>query len=43
MAAAQSMADTAATASQADPAKLQDVMGMFSGYGSPTPVETGAL
>lgn len=36
MAAAQSMADTAATASQADPAKLQDVMGMFSGYGTPS-------
>jgi len=43
LAAAQSMADTAATASQVDPARIQDVMGMFSGYGSPTPVEAGAL
>ena len=42
MAAAQSMADTAATASQVDPAKLQDVMGMFSGYGTPS-TEVGAM
>lgn len=42
MAAAQQMADTAATASQADPAKLQDVMGMFSGYGTPS-TEVGAI
>lgn len=42
LAAAQSMADTAATASQVDPAKLQDVMGMFSGYGTPS-TEVGAM
>ena len=36
MAAAQSMADTAATASQVDPNRIQDVMGMFSGYGTPS-------
>jgi hypothetical protein len=41
MAAAQSIADTAATASQVDPARIQDVMGLFSGYSSPTPVEAG--
>ena len=43
LAAAQQVADTAATASQVDPARMQDVMGMFSGYNSPTPVEAGAL
>ena len=43
LAAAQSMADTAATASQVDPARIQDVMGMFSGYGSPSPIEAGAM
>jgi Bacteriophage head to tail connecting protein len=36
MQAADAMANTAATASQVDPAKLQDVMGMFSGYGTPS-------
>jgi hypothetical protein len=35
MAAADQMANTAATASTIDPAKMQDVMGMFSGYGTP--------
>lgn len=39
--AADAMANTAATASKVDPAKLQDVMGMFSGYGTPT-TEVGA-
>lgn len=43
MAAAQQMADTAASASQIDAARVQDAIGMFSGYGSPTPVEAGAL
>lgn len=42
MAAAQSMADTAATASQVDPNRIQDVMGMFSGYGTPS-TEVGAV
>lgn len=42
MAAAQSMADTAATASQVDPSRIQDVMGMFSGYGTPS-TEVGAV
>jgi hypothetical protein len=42
LAGAQQAAETAATASKADPARLQDVMGMFSGYGSPSPVEVGA-
>jgi len=41
MQAAEQMANTAATASQVDPAKLQDVMGMFSGYGTPS-TEVGA-
>jgi hypothetical protein len=43
LAAAQQAADTAATASQIDPARIQDVMGLFSGYNSPTSVEVGAL
>lgn len=42
LAAAQQMADTAATASEVDPARMQDVMGMFSGYGTPS-TEVGAL
>ncbi|CAB4161356.1 Head-to-tail connector protein, podovirus-type [uncultured Caudovirales phage] len=43
IAAAQQVAETAATASQIDPARMQDVMGMFSGYGSPTATEVGTL
>lgn len=43
MMAAQQMAETAATASTIDPNKVNDVMGMYSGYGSPSPVEAGAL
>lgn len=43
LAAAQQVADTAATASTIDPNRIQDVMGMFSGYGSPTATEVGAL
>jgi len=35
MAEAQQMAETASTVSTVDPAKMQDVMGMFSGYGTP--------
>lgn len=42
LAAAQQMAETGAAASQIDPMRMQDVMGMFSGYGSPTAVEVGA-
>jgi hypothetical protein len=41
LAAAQQAADTGAAMSQIDPARIQDVMGMFSGYGSPTPTEIG--
>lgn len=40
---AQQAAETAATASQIDTQGVQDVMGMFSGYSSPTPVEAGLL
>lgn len=36
-------ATTAKTASEIDPAKMQDVMGMFTGYGSPSPTEVGAM
>jgi len=43
LAAAQQAADTGAAASQIDPNRVQDVMGMFSGYGSPTAVEAGVL
>lgn len=41
-AAAQPMADAAAKASTIDTENLQDVMGMFSGYTSPTPTEVAA-
>jgi hypothetical protein len=39
---AEQAAKAGASASQIDPNKLQDVMGMFQGYGSPPPVEAAA-
>jgi len=39
---AEQAAKAGATASQIDPNALQDVMGMFQGYGNPTAVEVGA-
>ncbi len=42
-AAAPVAADTAKTASEIDSAGLRDVMGMFSGYGSPTSTEVETL
>ena len=41
-ASAEQMAKAGASASQIDPNQLQDVMGMFQGYGNPTAVEVGA-
>lgn len=38
---AEQAAKAGATASQIDPNQLQDVMGMFQGYGSPTATEVG--
>lgn len=40
-ASAEQLAKAGASASQIDPTAIQDVMGMFQGYGSPTAVETG--
>lgn len=42
MAAAEQAAKTGQAASQIDPQNMQDVMGMFQGYGSPTAQEVGA-
>jgi hypothetical protein len=38
---AETAAKTMQSASNINPQNVQDVMGMFSGYGSPTPVEAG--
>jgi hypothetical protein len=40
-ASAEQAAKAGATASQIEPDRLQDVMGMFQGYGNPTPTEIG--